>query len=73
MLQPSTPPRCNRRASAPALPSRPAAGPGRLGRSTSPAGRRLTETPAFFEFVEKEVEAMTERWRVHREERFGRG
>ncbi|MFC8420810.1 GbsR/MarR family transcriptional regulator [Streptomyces sp. NPDC057236] len=43
-----------------------------LGAAT-PAGRRLAETLAFFEFVEKEVEAMMERWRVHREERFGKG
>ncbi|MGC0376006.1 GbsR/MarR family transcriptional regulator [Streptomyces sp. SAI-229] len=42
-----------------------------LGADT-PAGRRLEETLAFFEFVEKEVEAMMGRWRVHREERFGR-
>lgn len=41
-----------------------------LGENT-PAGRRLAETLAFFEFVEKEVEAMMGRWRVHREERFG--
>ncbi|PAZ13917.1 MarR family transcriptional regulator [Streptomyces sp. SA15] len=39
----------------------------------SPAGRRLEETLAFFEFVEGEVEAMMERWRVHRDEMFGRG
>ncbi|MER7490211.1 MarR family transcriptional regulator [Streptomyces sp. NPDC126497] len=45
-------------------------GVGSLGADT-PAGRRLTETLAFFEFVEKEVEAMMERWRTHREERFG--
>ncbi|MEU5524263.1 MarR family transcriptional regulator [Streptomyces sp. NPDC047860] len=43
-----------------------------LGEDT-PAGRRLAETLAFFEFVEKEVEAMMGRWRVYREERFGRG
>ncbi|GGR53534.1 GbsR/MarR family transcriptional regulator [Streptomyces griseomycini] len=41
--------------------------------SDTPAGRRLAETLAFFEFVEKEVEAMMDRWRAHREERFGRG
>ncbi|MGA5111892.1 GbsR/MarR family transcriptional regulator [Streptomyces pseudogriseolus] len=41
-----------------------------LGADT-PAGRQLAETLAFFEFVEKEVEAMMERWRVHREKRFG--
>ncbi|WP_055689498.1 GbsR/MarR family transcriptional regulator [Streptomyces prasinus] len=38
----------------------------------SPAGRRLGETLAFFEFVEKEVEGIMDRWRVHREERFER-
>ncbi|MEW1599915.1 MarR family transcriptional regulator [Streptomyces sp. DH-12] len=43
-----------------------------LGPAT-PAGRRLAETLAFFEFVEREVEAMMERWRVCREEQFGRG
>ncbi|CAL9526997.1 hypothetical protein SUDANB176_03971 [Streptomyces sp. enrichment culture] len=43
-----------------------------LGADT-PAGRRLAETLAFFEFVEKEVEAMMGRWRAYREERFGRG
>ncbi|MGW5213025.1 GbsR/MarR family transcriptional regulator [Streptomyces sp. NPDC004051] len=43
-----------------------------LGPGT-PAGRRLAETLAFFEFVEKEVEGMMARWRVQREERFGRG
>lgn len=41
-----------------------------LGEAT-PAGRRLAETLAFLEFVEKELEAMMERWRTHREERFG--
>ncbi|MFJ8198843.1 GbsR/MarR family transcriptional regulator [Streptomyces sp. NPDC096152] len=41
-----------------------------LGADT-PAGRRLAETLAFFEFVEHEVEAMMERWRVHRERLFG--
>ncbi|GAA0658386.1 MarR family transcriptional regulator [Streptomyces thermocarboxydovorans] len=43
-----------------------------LGPAT-PAGRRLAETLAFFEFVEKEVADMMERWRVHREQRFGSG
>ncbi|MEU0223121.1 MarR family transcriptional regulator [Streptomyces sp. NPDC006284] len=42
-----------------------------LGAGT-PAGRRMAETLAFFEFVDGEVAAMMERWRVHREERFGR-
>ncbi|MFJ4713104.1 GbsR/MarR family transcriptional regulator [Streptomyces sp. NPDC088785] len=32
----------------------------------SPAGRRLTETLAFFEFVQAELAAMMERWREHR-------
>jgi DNA-binding transcriptional regulator GbsR (MarR family) len=41
-----------------------------LGAET-PAGRRLAETLAFFEFMEKEVESMMERWRAHRKERFG--
>ncbi|MFF8942523.1 GbsR/MarR family transcriptional regulator [Streptomyces sp. NPDC014864] len=41
-----------------------------LGADT-PAGRRLAETLAFFEFVEHEVEAMMERWRAHRERLFG--
>ncbi|MFG2514698.1 GbsR/MarR family transcriptional regulator [Streptomyces sp. NPDC048584] len=43
-----------------------------LGAHT-PAGRRLEETLAFFEFVEKEVETMMDRWRAHREKRFGGG
>lgn len=42
-----------------------------LGPDT-PAGRRMAETLAFFEFVEGEVAAMMERWRVHREKTFGR-
>ncbi|CCK28580.1 hypothetical protein BN159_4201 [Streptomyces davaonensis JCM 4913] len=37
----------------------------------SPAGRRMAETLAFFEFIEGEIAAMMERWRVHRDERFG--
>ncbi|MEU0287853.1 GbsR/MarR family transcriptional regulator [Streptomyces sp. NPDC052492] len=41
-----------------------------LGRDT-PAGHRLSETLAFFEFVEKEVEAMMGRWRAHRQDLFG--
>ncbi|MBQ1092154.1 GbsR/MarR family transcriptional regulator [Streptomyces sp. B93] len=41
--------------------------------ATTPAGRRLTETLAFFEFVEVEVEEMMERWRAHRAELFGNG
>ncbi|EKX66808.1 MarR family transcriptional regulator [Streptomyces ipomoeae] len=43
-----------------------------LGADT-PAGRRLAETLAFFEFVEGEVEAMMGRWREHRDRVFGRG
>ncbi|NEY34677.1 MarR family transcriptional regulator [Streptomyces sp. PRKS01-65] len=43
-----------------------------LGADT-PAGRRLAETLAFFEFLQDEVAAMMERWRVHREQTFGRG
>ncbi|MGW0826637.1 GbsR/MarR family transcriptional regulator [Streptomyces sp. NPDC002845] len=43
-----------------------------LGADT-PAGRRLAETLAFFEFMQTEVEGMMERWRVHRERDFGRG
>ncbi|MDX3777620.1 GbsR/MarR family transcriptional regulator [Streptomyces europaeiscabiei] len=42
-----------------------------LGADT-PAGRRLSETLAFFEFIETEVVAMMGRWRVHRDEMFGR-
>ncbi|MFF7388390.1 GbsR/MarR family transcriptional regulator [Streptomyces scabiei] len=38
----------------------------------SPAGRRLSETLAFFEFLETEVEAMMNRWRTQRVELFGR-
>lgn len=41
-----------------------------LGADT-PAGRRLAETLAFFEFIEGEIAAMMERWRVHREKTFG--
>ncbi|MET7567643.1 MarR family transcriptional regulator [Streptomyces sp. NPDC005492] len=43
-----------------------------LGADT-PAGRRMAETLAFFEFVEGEISAMMERWRVHRERVFGAG
>ncbi|MDT0464985.1 GbsR/MarR family transcriptional regulator [Streptomyces gibsoniae] len=42
-----------------------------LGADT-PAGMRLAETLAFFEFIEGEVEAMMERWRIHRDRTFGR-
>ncbi|MFD4879719.1 GbsR/MarR family transcriptional regulator [Streptomyces sp. NPDC058420] len=41
-----------------------------LGAET-PAGRRLAETLAFFEFVDEEIAAMMERWRTYRETRFG--
>ncbi|SEQ69254.1 DNA-binding transcriptional regulator GbsR, MarR family [Streptomyces sp. yr375] len=41
-----------------------------LGGGT-PAGRRMAETLAFFEFVDGEIAAMMERWRVHREQLFG--
>lgn len=41
-----------------------------LGADT-PAGRRMAETLAFFEFVDGEISAMMERWRVHREKTFG--
>ncbi|CAL9481873.1 hypothetical protein SUDANB58_03072 [Streptomyces sp. enrichment culture] len=37
----------------------------------SPAGRRLAETLAFFEFLQVEVAAMMDRWRTHREKLFG--
>ncbi|MEV7889973.1 GbsR/MarR family transcriptional regulator [Streptomyces sp. NPDC002817] len=41
-----------------------------LGAGT-PAGRRMAETLAFFEFLDGEVSAMMERWRVHRRQMFG--
>ncbi|MEU1570173.1 MarR family transcriptional regulator [Streptomyces collinus] len=41
-----------------------------LGAGT-PAGRRMAETLAFFEFIESEIVEMMERWRVHREKTFG--
>jgi DNA-binding transcriptional regulator GbsR (MarR family) len=41
-----------------------------LGPDT-PAGRRLNETLAFFQFVHKEMPEMLERWRAYREETFG--
>ncbi|WP_320777339.1 GbsR/MarR family transcriptional regulator [Streptomyces sp. CRN 30] len=43
-----------------------------LGADT-PAGRRLTETLAFFEFLQGEIIQLMERWRVRREELFGDG
>jgi DNA-binding transcriptional regulator GbsR (MarR family) len=39
--------------------------------STTPAGRRIAETLAFFEFMETELAAMMERWRAHRSTTFG--
>ncbi|MFH8490201.1 GbsR/MarR family transcriptional regulator [Streptomyces longisporoflavus] len=42
-----------------------------LGADT-PAGRRMAETLAFFEFVELELHGMLERWRVHRASLFGK-
>ncbi|MFI9828020.1 GbsR/MarR family transcriptional regulator [Streptomyces sp. NPDC051913] len=41
-----------------------------LGAGT-PAGHRLAETLAFFEFIEKDVAEMMERWQVRRAELFG--
>ncbi|ANS66836.1 hypothetical protein SLINC_4612 [Streptomyces lincolnensis] len=41
-----------------------------LGADT-PAGRRMAETLAFFEFIEGEVAEMMERWRTHRQKLFG--
>ncbi|MGW0711013.1 GbsR/MarR family transcriptional regulator [Streptomyces sp. NPDC002643] len=43
-----------------------------LGADT-PAGRRLAETLAFFEFVEGEVAAMMDRWRAYRDKEFRQG
>jgi DNA-binding transcriptional regulator GbsR (MarR family) len=42
-----------------------------LGPDT-PAGHRLAETLAFFEFVEGELETLMARWRERRQELFGR-
>lgn len=41
-----------------------------LGAET-PAGRRLAETVAFFDFLQDELTEMMERWRGHRERMFG--
>ncbi|CAM5474177.1 GbsR/MarR family transcriptional regulator [Streptomyces viridochromogenes] len=41
-----------------------------LGADT-PGGRRLTETVAFFEYLEGELAALMERWREHRVKTFG--
>lgn len=43
-----------------------------LGAAT-PAGRRIAETLAFFQFVETEYAGLMERWRIRREELFGDG
>ncbi|MFI1394200.1 GbsR/MarR family transcriptional regulator [Streptomyces sp. NPDC020681] len=43
-----------------------------LGPET-PAGRRLAETVAFFEFIQGELAAMMVRWTTHREKLFGPG
>ncbi|MFE3329324.1 GbsR/MarR family transcriptional regulator [Streptomyces sp. NPDC059176] len=37
----------------------------------SAAGRRIAETLEFFEFMEKELAQLMERWRAHRERVFG--
>ncbi|MEV6835843.1 MarR family transcriptional regulator [Streptomyces sp. NPDC051133] len=42
-----------------------------LGADT-PAGRRLAETLDFFEFIERDVAEMMERWRAYREQRGAR-
>ncbi len=42
-----------------------------LGPDT-PAGRRLAETLAFFEFIDGELAGMMARWRAHRETLFGK-
>jgi len=43
-----------------------------LGAGT-PAGRRLAETLAFFEFIDRELAGVMERWRAHRDKTFGQG
>ncbi|MER6525599.1 MarR family transcriptional regulator [Streptomyces sp. NPDC001508] len=40
--------------------------------ATTPAGRRLAETLAFFEFIEQDVANMMERWRLHRDRLYPR-
>ncbi|WP_256640685.1 GbsR/MarR family transcriptional regulator [Streptomyces murinus] len=42
-----------------------------LGADT-PAGRRLAETLDFFEFIERDVAEMMERWRAYRDEKYAR-
>ncbi|MGD1224688.1 MULTISPECIES: GbsR/MarR family transcriptional regulator [Streptomyces] len=44
----------------------------RLGPET-PAGRRIAETLAFFDFIDGEISQMMDRWRAHREKHFGNG
>ena len=39
----------------------------------TPAGERLSETLAFFDFVQEETPAMLERWRARRPELRARG
>ncbi len=39
----------------------------------SAAGRRMSETLEFFEFLERELGGLMERWRAHRDEVFGTG
>ncbi|MER5714403.1 MarR family transcriptional regulator [Streptomyces sp. NPDC002132] len=41
-----------------------------LGAGT-PAGRRMAETLAFFEFLDGELAALMQRWRTHRDRTFG--
>lgn len=36
----------------------------------TPAGRRLAETLDFFEFIERDLAAMMERWRAYRDEKY---
>lgn len=36
--------------------------------ATTPAGRRLNETVVFFEFLQKELPVLLERWRDHRDQ-----
>jgi DNA-binding transcriptional regulator GbsR (MarR family) len=43
-----------------------------LGRDT-PAGARMAESEEFFEFMQKELQDMVDRWRRHQAERVGRG
>ncbi|MCW7942703.1 MarR family transcriptional regulator [Streptomyces hygroscopicus] len=43
-----------------------------LGAAT-PAGRRLAETLAFFEFIDGEITRMMQRWWAHREKLYGEG